>query len=139
MLRQGYIAGVLALILMTLGCAKDNTGLPNVIVDIPPISLQNPEYSHLLSPNASAFVNGGIAGIVVYNTGREYVAFDRCSTVNPEKRCQLDIDETGFNLIDPCSGAMFDLATGFPTKPPAKHALKRYYVTLSGSLLYVRN
>lgn len=120
---------------------KDNTGIPNIPINIPPISLQNPEYSRLLSPGAFAFIEGGVAGIVVYNTGNGYVAYDRCSTVNPEKRCAVVIDESGFNLIDPCSGGKFDLATGFPSKAPAKHALKPYNVTVTmdRGILYIRN
>ena len=136
---QGYKLIFFVLLVLPFSCMKDNTGIPNVLIDIPPISLQNPEYSKLLSPGASAFLEGGIAGIVVYNTGNGYVAYDRCSTVNPEKRCAVEIDESGFNLIDPCSGGKFDLATGFPSKAPAKHALKRYNVTMSGGILYIRN
>lgn len=136
---KGYRLGIFVVLILSVGCMKDNTGVPNVLIDIPPISLQNPEYSKLLSPSASAFVDGGVAGIVVYNTGNGYVAYDRCSTVNPEKRCAVELDESGFNLIDPCSGGKFDLATGFPSKAPAKHALKRYHVTVSGAILYIRN
>jgi nitrite reductase/ring-hydroxylating ferredoxin subunit len=136
---RGYRLGIFVLLILSVGCMKDNSGIPNVIIDIPPISLQNPEYSRLLSPGASAFLEGGIAGIVVYNTGNGYVAYDRCSTVNPEKRCAVELDETGLNLIDPCSGGKFDLATGFTSKAPSKHALKRYHVTVSGAILYIRN
>lgn len=136
---KGSSLGIFVLLILSFGCMKDNSGIPNVLIDIPPISLQNPEYSKLLSPSASAFVQGGIAGIVVYNTGNGYVAYDRCSTVNPEKRCAVEIDESGFNLIDLCSGGKFDLATGIPSKAPAKHALKRYQVTISGTILYIRN
>jgi nitrite reductase/ring-hydroxylating ferredoxin subunit len=120
---------------------KDNTGIPNVLIDIPPISLQDPKYSKLLVPNNSVFLDGGIAGIVVYNTGNGYVAYDRCSTVNPEKRCAVVVDETGFNLVDPCSGGKFQLETGFPSKAPAERALKAYRVIVTGNgyLLRVTN
>jgi len=142
MAKKGYRVGFFVLIFLSLGCMKDNTGIPNILIDIPPISLQNPEYSKLLSPGASVFLEGGVAGIVVYNTGKgaaPYVAYDRCSTVNPEERCAVKIDDTGFNLEDLCSGGKFDLATGSPTKAPAKHGLKRYNVTVSGEMLYIRN
>ena len=112
---------------------KDTTGIPDVYIDIPPISLQNPDYSKLLAPNSTVFLEGGIAGIVVYNTGRGYVAYDRCSTVNPEQRTALEVDDTGFNLVDPISGAKFDLATGFPTKKPAEKALLTYRVIITGN------
>ena len=135
-MQRGTTLGLFVFILLTtFGCVKDTTGIPNVYIDIPPISLHNPDYSKLLAPNNFVFLEGGVAGIVVYNTGRGgYVAYDRCSTVNPDERNALVIDDdTGFNLVDPVSGAKFDLATGFPTKKPAEKALLTYSVIITGN------
>ncbi len=133
--------GISVLVLLSIGCMKDNTGIPNVFIDIPPISLQDPKYANLLAPSNFAFLEGGIAGIVVYNTGKGYVAYDRCSTVNPEEQNAVEIDDNGFTLIDRVSGAKFDLATGFPSKAPAEKALKAYRVIVTGNgyLLRVTN
>lgn len=133
--------GLVFLMLLSIGCMKDDTGIPNVLINIPPISLLDPNYAKLMAPNNFIFLEGGIAGIVVYNTGNGYVAYDRCSTVNPAELCSVEIDETGLSLIDPCSGGKFDLATGLPGKAPAKKALKKYRVLVTGDgyLLRVTN
>src|SRR5690606_40683249 len=92
---RGYTFGLLVLTFLSIGCMKNTTGIPNVFIDIPSISLLDSRYSQLIAPNNSVFLEGGVAGIVVYNTGNGYVAFDRCSTVDPEKRNAVEIDETG--------------------------------------------
>lgn len=135
--------GLIVLLLLSFGCKKEDTGIPNVYIDFR-MPIGDPRLIALSAPMGTVFLEGyGVAGIVIYNTGfgsTSLVAFDRCSTVNPEKRCAVILDEeTGLNLIDPCSGAKFDLTNGFPTKAPAKKALKRYRVSLVGGLLQITN
>lgn len=130
---------VLGLVFLFSGCTKEDTRLPNVLVDFR-VFMNDPNYFALNGPGGFAFVdNQGVAGIVIYNTGFGFRAFDRCSTVNPEERCAVELDETGLSLKDPCSGAIFDLATGIPTKAPAEQALKQYYVSAMGNVLRITN
>ena len=82
---------------------------------------------------------GGVAGIIVYNTGSGYVGYDRCSTVNPEKKCAVNVDDTGIILVDPCSGAKYDIRSGMPSKAPAERPLKPYQVRRDGNLIRVIN
>ncbi|HLT41378.1 MAG TPA: hypothetical protein VKZ95_01635 [Sphingobacteriaceae bacterium] len=118
---------------------KDNTGLPNVPVDFQ-VFLDDPKYFALNGPGGFAYVDYvGIAGVVIYNTGFRFKAFDRASTVNPERGCAVEIDETGLSLKDPCSGAKFDLATGVPTKAPAEKSLRPYFVSGTGKVLRITN
>lgn len=95
----------------------------------------------LSAPNGSVMINGGVAGIIIYNTGFGYRAYDRCSTVNPEERCSviLDPDGGGSIALDTCSGGKFDLRTGVAAKAPAKWPLKEYRVTNAGGILNVFN
>ena len=135
---RAYKLALLIFTLLSFGCMKDDTGIPNIIVDIR-VPIHSPELVNLQAPTGFVFLNGGVAGIVVYNTGNGYVAYDRCSTVNPEERCRVELDNTGYNLVDRCSGAMFFIATGAPAKPPAKHGLKRYSAGVSNGMLHIRN
>lgn len=136
-----YRIGLLLLLLL-IGCAKEENGLPNVTIRLT-VPLGNPDYFELQSGvgGAAFFPNEGIAGIVISNTGSSplYRAFDLCSTVDPEKRCVLELDDSGFNLEDPCSGAKFFLLNGLPSSKPAKRALKEYQVMQQGNVLYVMN
>jgi nitrite reductase/ring-hydroxylating ferredoxin subunit len=68
-----------------------------------------------------------------------YVAYDRCSTVNPEKRCAVVLDEGAFTVSDPCSGAKFLLEDGSPAKAPATLTLKEYRVRVAGNTIQVTN
>lgn len=128
---------LLGLILFASACKKDYYGIPDVIVNQ---TFSTIEYHQLEVAGGYAISNtGGVAGILVYNTGGGYVAFDRCSTVNPEKRCAVEIDSTGIVVLDPCSGAKFDIRNGMPSKAPAERPLKPYQVRREGNIIRVIN
>lgn len=139
MYKRCRVGWAFIFIFLFSGCMKDNTGLPNVPVDFQ-VFLDDPKYFALNGPGGFAYVDYvGIAGVVIYNTGFGFKAFDRCSTVNPEKGCAVEIDETGLGLKDPCSGAIFDLATGIPAKKPAEKSLRPYFVSGTGKVLRITN
>jgi len=95
----------------------------------------------LSSPGGAVIINGyGIAGLVLYRrTDNRYVAFDRCSSVNPEQKCAVNLDDPTITVTDPCSGAKFLLEDGSPVKAPAVRGLKQYTVAISGQNLQVTN
>lgn len=126
--------------LLVLGaCKKEYDGIPEVWIDIR-ISTQDTRYQMLTAVNGVAFIDKvGVAGIVVVNTGNRFRAFERCSTVEPEKRCAVELDETNVGLIDPCSGARYSLTDGAPTKAPAKIGLKEYRVSVTGNVIHIYN
>jgi hypothetical protein len=140
MYKRCRIGWVLILVFLFSGCVKENTGLPNIHVDFQ-VFLNDPKYFALNGPGGFAFADHqGIAGVIIYNTGYGFRAFDRCSTVNAEECCAVEFDETDWSLVDLCSGAKFDLATGMPIKAPAKRSLKQYYVSATmGSVLRITN
>ena len=81
-----------------------------------------------------------MAGIIIYHSQfNGYVAYDRCSSVNPEQKCAVIIDSTGLTATDPCSDAIFSLEDGNPAKPPAKRPLRAYTVFESNGALFVTN
>ncbi|QNL51265.1 hypothetical protein H8S90_06735 [Olivibacter sp. SDN3] len=125
------------LVLAICACQKDYYGIPEVFVN-EVFSLN--EYHQLVAAGGYATsARGGVAGILVYNTGNGIVAFDRCSTVNPEKRCAVEVDSTGIIIVDPCSEAKFDIRNGMPSKAPAERPLKPYEVRWEGNIIRVLN
>lgn len=129
------IPGILLLVLAVLaGCGKENLVIPNVPVNFN-AQLTDPRLIRLSSPGgAVSFDNYGVAGIVIYRTlSGGYVAYDRCSTVNPEKRCAVMLDDPSFTVTDKCSGAKYLLEDGTPAKAPAEVSLKKYNTFIAGN------
>ncbi|MCL4641809.1 MULTISPECIES: Rieske (2Fe-2S) protein [Olivibacter] len=125
------------LIFIVCGCGKDYYGIPEVVVNQ---TFSTTQYHELeVAGGYAVSETGGVAGIIVYNTGSGYVAYDRCSTVNPEKKCAVNVDDTGIILVDPCSGAKYDIRSGMPSKAPAERPLKPYQVRRDGNLIRVIN
>lgn len=138
MLRK--FTGSILLLLLFAGCGKERTNIPNVAVNFSTL-LTDPRLLRLSSPGGAVTINGyGIAGLVIYRTqdGR-YVAYDRCSTVNPQKLCAVVLDDPTFTVTDPCSGAKFLLEDGSPVKAPAEISLKKYTAVVAGNSLQVTN
>lgn len=133
-------AGIV-LCLLLASCSKDNEDrIPNVYVNYQ-ITLQ--EFA-IKSSNGLLVVNKttntGVAGLIIYKKpNNEYVAFDRCSSVNPLQQCAVVPDDPNLTATDPCSGAKFSMYDGSPVKAPAKRGLKEYHVIITNFTLAVTN
>lgn len=93
----------------------------------------------LMQPVVLGVERGGVAGLIVMQVSEgEYVAFDRCSTVNPAKRCAVELEEAGPVAVDPCSGARYILTNGSPSAI-AECPLRPYYARKNGDVLIVSN
>lgn len=125
------------LVLFT-GCGKDDSYIPDVAVNY---NITVTEFSLKATNNVLLVPDHGVAGLIIVKTSLGgYLAFDRCSSVNPEARCKVVPDDSGLSATDPCSGAKFSLIDGGPVKAPAVRNLKAYTVYLQGGqLLNVRN
>ncbi len=124
-----------------MGCGKDNGSyIPSVSVNFQ-TSLNDPRLSRLNSSGGAVIINGyGLAGLIIFRTGTgNYVAYDRCSSYEPEKRCAVTIDDTGLTATDPCSGSKFLLSDGSPVKTPATRSLKAYSVYVNNFNIFVSN
>ncbi|EOR95451.1 : hypothetical protein [Arcticibacter svalbardensis MN12-7] len=128
------IALLVGICLIFVSCGKDPSGVPDVPVSFRATIFGNPQYSGLSVPGGYVEVPGqGVAGLIIYRTDfRGLVAYDRCSTVNPEKECAVHVT-TVFTATDPCSGAIFSLLDGSPQNNIATKPLKTYYVTESSN------
>ena len=133
---------VLALcILLLSSCAKDDgTYIPNVYVNYT-IPINDPSISALNGPGGAVVISGhGVAGIIIYRRADNVlVAYDRCSSVNPQNKCAVNLDNLNLTVTDPCSGAKFSLFDGTPVKAPATKSLKSYQVTANSLYLMVTN
>lgn len=133
--------GIILLCFVLVSCSKDDEDrIPNVYVNYQ-ITLQ--EFS-IKSNNGLLLVNKatntGVAGLIIYKKpNNEYVAFDRCSSVNPQQQCAVVPDDPNLTATDPCSGAKFSMYDGSPVKAPATRGLKEYHVIITNFTLAVTN
>lgn len=133
-----YLYSILFILLIVSGCGKDQGFIPDVPVNF---NVTITEFSLKAVNNVLVVSNNGVGGLLIVKTPLGgYVAFDRCSTVNPEKICKVAPDDSGVTATDPCSGAKFSLLDGSPQKAPAERSLKAYNISLQGNtLLHVSN
>jgi len=129
--------GIVCIFLLFTSCGKDENFVPDYPVNY---NVTIIEFGIKANNNVLLVPNHGVAGLMIVRavTGG-YVAFDRCSSVNPEKACAVTPDDNGITATDPCSGAKFLLLDGSPQKAPAKTSLKKYSVVIAGGNISVRN
>ena len=130
------ILGILVMFLLFASCGKEENFIPDYPVNH---NVTLVEFGISAKNNILLVPNKGVAGLMIIRTPNGFIAFDRCSTVNPEKACAVEPDDSGFTATDPCSGGKFSLLDGSPQKHPAKVSLKRYSVVISGNTISVRN
>ncbi len=132
--------GLVVFMLFLLACSKEQEGrIPDVPVNFH-APLTDPRLSRLNSSGGVVTIDGyGVAGLIIYRKPDGYSAFDRCSSVNPEKKCAVTPDDPSLTATDPCSGAKFSLYDGAPVKAPAVRSLKQYQVNVNNFQLSVTN
>ncbi|TAH00335.1 MAG: hypothetical protein EAZ15_09355 [Sphingobacteriales bacterium] len=127
-------------LLMVAACAKNQDSIiPYVPVRFNS-TINNPALLKIKAPGGAVILPGyGYAGLILYNNNGDILAYDRCSTVNPEKKCGVNLDDPSLSVTDPCSGAKFLLLDGSAAKAPAVRPLLRYQVSLSSNNISVTN
>lgn len=137
MKRLGYLA--VLVIWSCMGCAKTGEVVPNVGVYFQ-ATLADPRMAPLKSIGGAVTVDGyGVAGLIIYHSPYGYVAYDRCSSYEPQKRCAVVLDNPNLTATDPCSGSRFSLTDGTPVKAPATRSLKAYAVNTDTFQIFVSN
>lgn len=127
--------------LLLVACVKNDGSLvPDVFVNYS-VPINDPGISALNSPGGAVVVNNyGVAGLIIYRrSDGQYMAYDRCSTVNPEQKNAVVLDDPNLTATDPASGAKFSMYDGSPVKAPAKRSLKQYTVVITNLYLQVIN
>jgi nitrite reductase/ring-hydroxylating ferredoxin subunit len=138
-MRKLFLMSMLALF---FSCEKNDTNdvLPDVFVD-ETINLNLPQFINLQTPSGFAYVNGGIEGIVVQNTGignPPYKAFDRAC---PNNDCATPMNFDGsLKLKCPCDNSEYSIIDGAPQTAGNNHFAREYRViVLNESTLNIRN
>lgn len=128
------------LILLLVGCGSNNC---NVVPDVPfDVTFSRADALDAFTPNGSAYIRGGSAGLIVHNMSDHggaynFIAYDRCSPINPQERNPVIIVNS-FIAEDPVSGAQWLLVDGSPTKI-AECPLRAYRVGSFGNTYTIRN
>lgn len=136
-MKHGLV--LFAICLIFWGCGKAGDVIPSVPVNFR-IPTTDPRIIALNVQGGAVFVSGvGVAGIIIYRGASGYVAYDRCSSYQPEKLCAVVADDNIFTVVDPCSGSKFLLSDGSPAKAPATRSLRSYSVSATPSQIIVSN
>jgi len=135
-------AGLLLLLIFTAGACKQDTGrnpyLPDVRFEIR-IDLNLPRYQSLLySGNALYVADGGIKGVLVFNTGSGYNAFEASDPNHSPNDCSTMQLQDRY-AVCPCEENTYSLYDGHPVKGGGKYGMKPYHTDLRGTILYIYN
>ena len=126
---------------MLFGCTSNtinnnNPYLPNYTFTID-INMNLPAYSSLLYPSNAIYYPGqGVRGIIVFNTGSGYTAFDAACPNQSLSGCST-MTIKGINSLCACDNAEYSLFTG--QSAGKQYPLKQYRAEVNGNVLRVYN
>ncbi len=123
-------------------CKKEAYDFPFARVNYDGIYPNNAIYNGLHFPGGSAYINGGVNGILLFHDYfGNYIAYDRACTNDPLNSCeQVYRDEEDPNTLScHCCESKYFIFDGSVTQGPAKQALHRYSTRYDGVELRVIN
>ena len=132
------------LLMLTISCSKDNVTknnnpyIPNYAVNFT-IDLNLPMYDNLKYPSNGLLINDanvGASGVIVFNTGTGYTAFDATCPNQSFTDCSK-MYVKGIMAVCPCDSKEYDLFTG--TSSGMKYPLKAYRVEVNANIIRVYN
>lgn len=134
---------LLGISFLLFGCTKDkfnndNPFLANIRFTIQ-VNMNLPTYNNLQFPGNSVKVNeinAGNRGIIVFNSGAGYNAFDGACPNQALNSCST-LSLNGNTAICPCDDAEYSLFTGQATGK--QYPLKPYRVEVNGNMLIISN
>jgi nitrite reductase/ring-hydroxylating ferredoxin subunit len=127
---------------MFFGCSTNSTNnnnpnLPNYSVNID-VNMNLPAYSSLLYVSNAVYISGyGVRGIIVFNSGSSYNAFDAACPNQALGSCSTMTIKGGINALCACDSAEYSLFTGLCAGK--QYPLKQYRVSVNGNILHVYN
>jgi nitrite reductase/ring-hydroxylating ferredoxin subunit len=123
------------------GCSTNSTSnnnpyLPNYTVNLD-INMNLPAYSNLKYVSNGVYISGqGVRGIIVFNSGSGYNAFDAACPNQALSSCST-MTINGIYAVCACDSAEYSLFSGQSTGK--QYPLKQYRVEVNGNLLHVYN
>jgi len=124
-----------------LGCStnsinNNNPYLPNYTVNID-INMSLPQYSNLKFVSNAVYISGqGVRGILIFNSGSGYNAFDAACPNQALSSCST-MTIKGINAVCGCDNAEYSLFSG--QSAGKQYPLKQYRVEVNGNILHVYN
>lgn len=117
------------------GFNNKNPYIPNYSFTIN-IDTNLPLYSNLKFVSNAVFISGqGARGVIVFNTGSGYNAFDAACPNQTLGACST-MTISGINAICPCDSKEYSLFTG---QGGLQYPLKQYRVEANGNMIRVYN
>jgi nitrite reductase/ring-hydroxylating ferredoxin subunit len=117
------------------GVSNKNPNIPSYPVNLT-VDMNLPAYSNLKFPSNGVIVpNYGAKGIIIFNTGSGYNAFDAACPNQAVTSC-IAMTINGINAVCSCDKTEYSLFTGLGGK---EYPLKQYRVEVSGSVIHVYN
>jgi len=124
------------------GCESErfnnfNPNIPNYTFTLD-INTNLPLYSSLQFPGNAVYIsqgNAGVRGIIVFNTGSGYNAFDAACPNQALSSCST-MEISGTNAICPCDEESYNLFTGLGN---LDYPMKRYRTEVNGTIVRVYN
>ena len=130
--------------ILFISCNKDeglnynNPYLPNYPVNLQ-IDRNLPAYDNLNYPSNAVYIssgNAGVRGIIIFNTGSGYNAFDAACPNQALSSCStMSVD--GIYAVCSCDDKEYSLFTGLAAG--AQYPMKQYRVSVNGSVISVTN
>ncbi|MES2544706.1 MAG: hypothetical protein V4548_07465 [Bacteroidota bacterium] len=133
---------LLLAITILCSCDKDNFNnknpyIPNYNFSVN-IDTNLPLYSNLnFVSNGQYISEGGALGLIVFNTGSGYTAYDAACPNQPITSCST-MNVNGINGVCPCDSASYSLFTG-QSSTAQQYPMKAYRVEKNGSVIHVYN
>ncbi|MCC9063091.1 Rieske (2Fe-2S) protein [Flavobacterium piscisymbiosum] len=117
------------------GVSNKNPNIPSYPVNLT-VDMNLPAYSNLKFPSNGVIVpNYGAKGIIIFNTGSGYNAFDAACPNQAVTSC-IAMTINGINAVCSCDKTEYSLFTGLGGK---EYPLKQYRVEVSGTIIHVYN
>ncbi|WP_264552353.1 Rieske (2Fe-2S) protein [Flavobacterium sp. N2038] len=115
--------------------SNKNPYIPNYPVNLS-VDMNLPAYSNLKFVSNGVIVpNFGAKGIIIFNAGSNYTAFD-AACPNQEINSCVAMTIDGINAVCSCDKEQYSLFTGLGKK---EYPLKQYKVEVIGSVIHVYN
>ncbi|RYJ52941.1 hypothetical protein DR871_002530 [Flavobacterium petrolei] len=117
------------------GINNSNPFVPNYTFSVD-INMNLPAYSNLKFVSNAVYISGiGARGLIIFNTGSGYNAFDAACPNQTISACST-MTINGINAVCGCDNSEYSLFTG---QGPLQYPLKQYRVQVNGNVLRVYN
>ena len=124
------------------GCSQQEDYIPIVSVN-EQIDLNLPKFIQLQTAGETMFIEGGVKGIIIHNSGAsDYKAYDRSCSYEPSLECaRIDYINSTIALCGCCSSAFLLNQNGAIANGPTFRDLREYACKLDNNtkILYISN